>query len=219
VVQQKKEDEQLGKRTVTVKRPRARVFSVGDLVWRYREPVSKNERTAKLMHFWLGPYTVVGKTGEHTYRLEVVADAARGEQKFDKVVEHADRLKRYTPPAPEEPVVATASPSELRPYLGPRWTAEHNNECERCGTGGELVICDWCNVVYHAACLPGALANHEQLEEWACPECKNAAWVMREAVLGYTEDKRTAVEKFFNLTPKVVLPTVDSLERGRSTWT
>ena len=33
------------------------------------------------------------------------------------------------------------------------WTMGHNDRCEVCDLGGEILLCDYCNVVYHLHCL------------------------------------------------------------------
>jgi hypothetical protein len=39
-----------------------------------------------------------------------------------------------------------------------RWEHEHNVRCEKCGFGGEILCCDFCNLVYHMGCLDPPLA-------------------------------------------------------------
>jgi hypothetical protein len=36
---------------------------------------------------------------------------------------------------------------------------EHNPVCDKCETGGTLICCDFCNVFYHATCIPGMRAH------------------------------------------------------------
>ena len=51
------------------------------------------------------------------------------------------------------------------------WEHDHNVRCERCGLGGDLLLCDLCNVVFHMQCLdPPLAAAPEGL--WACPCCR-----------------------------------------------
>ena len=52
------------------------------------------------------------------------------------------------------------------------WTHEHNWRCERCATGGDLLCCDYCNLVFHLGCL-GLEEAPEGL--WRCPECASDA--------------------------------------------
>ncbi|KAJ8604847.1 hypothetical protein CTAYLR_001069 [Chrysophaeum taylorii] len=50
------------------------------------------------------------------------------------------------------------------------WGHDHNYRCERCGRGGELILCDFCNVVYHLACLSPPL-EAAPAGLWRCPAC------------------------------------------------
>ena len=48
------------------------------------------------------------------------------------------------------------------------WEHAHNWRCEACGSGGDLLCCDYCNLVFHLRCL-GLAEAPEGL--WRCPEC------------------------------------------------
>jgi len=52
-----------------------------------------------------------------------------------------------------------------------RWNHEHNSLCEICGHGGEILLCDFCNLVYHTQCLQPPLFEVPE-GDWACPSCK-----------------------------------------------
>jgi hypothetical protein len=47
---------------------------------------------------------------------------------------------------------------------------EHNPVCDKCETGGTLICCDFCNIVYHATCIPGMRA-HVPAAGFVCEEC------------------------------------------------
>ena len=58
----------------------------------------------------------------------------------------------------------------------PHWTAKGvgwNSVCEVCDEGGSLGMCDFCNVVYHNACLPKEqrqpTGSGAASVDWACP--------------------------------------------------
>eukprot|EP00658_Telonema_sp_P-2_P055823 TRINITY_DN44378_c0_g1_i1.p1 TRINITY_DN44378_c0_g1~~TRINITY_DN44378_c0_g1_i1.p1 ORF type:complete len:174 (-),score=32.26 TRINITY_DN44378_c0_g1_i1:545-1066(-) len=53
---------------------------------------------------------------------------------------------------------------------------EHNALCQVCGMGGELLCCDFCNLVFHLECLDPPLENVPD-GKWACPECQTAPMV------------------------------------------
>ena len=46
----------------------------------------------------------------------------------------------------------------------------HNDRCQQCGVGGELLCCDQCNLVYHMSCLDPPLKRLPK-GDWFCPEC------------------------------------------------
>ena len=50
------------------------------------------------------------------------------------------------------------------------WEHDHNYRCEACGYGGEIICCDYCNVVYHGRCLAPPLSR-PPLGRWRCPAC------------------------------------------------
>jgi hypothetical protein len=48
----------------------------------------------------------------------------------------------------------------------------HNDECSECGYGGDLLCCDYCNLVYHEGCLSTHARPYEDESiKWACPAC------------------------------------------------
>lgn len=51
----------------------------------------------------------------------------------------------------------------------PDW---HNDVCEICDEGGDLICCDTCNLCYHGSCLDPPLESVPKL--WLCPECSAA---------------------------------------------
>ena len=62
--------------------------------------------------------------------------------------------------------------NEVNPVLdyGPVHQGEHNSRCEKCGWGGFLITCGYCNIVQHAACLmPPQRLPPQGI--WACVEC------------------------------------------------
>ena len=72
-------------------------FQVGDRVWLYTPVVSKGN-TNKFTSFWKGPYTVVDKPGDVSYKIQLIG----GTQTF---VVHRNRLKRCrTSPVPADAV-------------------------------------------------------------------------------------------------------------------
>ena len=60
-------------------------FSIGDLVWLY-VPAIKQGRTKKLSSLWKGPYTVIDKTSNVNYKIQLVGTSKT-------VIVHRNRLK------------------------------------------------------------------------------------------------------------------------------
>jgi len=46
----------------------------------------------------------------------------------------------------------------------------HNSLCQACGGIGDLLCCDFCNLVYHTHCLSPPLIDIPE-GKWACPMC------------------------------------------------
>ena len=88
------------------------------------------------------------------------------------------------PPPVGSPVLLTCAVPECpscaleRAYLAVRAVQEsmdtnlyeHNPVGHKCETGGSLICCEFCNVVYHANCIPGMRA-HVPVAGFACEEC------------------------------------------------
>lgn len=47
----------------------------------------------------------------------------------------------------------------------------HNDLCQICSFGGELICCDYCNLVYHMKCLPRNEIIPDEPLKWSCPAC------------------------------------------------
>ena len=52
----------------------------------------------------------------------------------------------------------------------PLWEGGHNEQCEKCSSGGNLVLCSFCNLAFHQRCLSPPLTRVPQ-GHWACVEC------------------------------------------------
>ena len=47
---------------------------------------------------------------------------------------------------------------------------EHQDYCEHCETGGDLLLCDTCTLSYHLTCLDPPLDEAPE-GVWSCPQC------------------------------------------------
>jgi len=50
----------------------------------------------------------------------------------------------------------------------------HNSLCQRCGFGGQLICCNFCNLVYHMECLDPPMSSAPE-GLWQCPVCVSSA--------------------------------------------
>jgi hypothetical protein len=50
----------------------------------------------------------------------------------------------------------------------------HNDLCQTCGVGGDVLCCDFCNLVFHMKCLNPPLTEEPE-GEWGCPVCTEDA--------------------------------------------
>ena len=50
--------------------------------------------------------------------------------------------------------------------------SEHNDYCEHCDIGGDLILCDYCTLAYHTHCVFPILYTVPK-GTWMCPECTN----------------------------------------------
>ena len=99
IAQQQLRVQHLRNKRLHDKHPTAEQFYVGDREWLY-SPVVPQGYTKKFTSFWKGPYTIVDKTGDVNYKIQLIG----GTQTF---VVHRNRLKLcYTPPS--LPIAATS---------------------------------------------------------------------------------------------------------------
>ena len=78
-----------------------RHFSQGDYVWRWYPPTAG----AKLALGWIGPYKVIEKITEVTYRIQKTPDSSC-------IVVHVDHLKRYEGISPPHSWIPVVTPLE-----------------------------------------------------------------------------------------------------------
>jgi hypothetical protein len=57
---------------------------------------------------------------------------------------------------------------------GKKWKRRHNSVCDACGLGGNLVMCDFCNICMHSLCFD-APQCFPPVGDWACRGCTLAA--------------------------------------------
>ncbi|KAL7543463.1 hypothetical protein ACHAXR_012751 [Thalassiosira sp. AJA248-18] len=55
---------------------------------------------------------------------------------------------------------------------------QHNDLCETCGTGGELLCCSTCNLVFHLGCTRPKLTELP-VNDWCCPFCVSSGDIVK----------------------------------------
>ncbi|XP_053318668.1 chromodomain-helicase-DNA-binding protein 3 isoform X2 [Spea bombifrons] len=83
-------------------------------------------------------------------------------------------------PAPEEGVSA-----------GEGYETDHQDYCEVCQQGGEIILCDTCPRAYHLVCLEPELERAPQ-GKWSCPHCEKEGvqWEAKEIEEEEMEERR-----------------------------
>ncbi len=101
-------------------RARGIAFQIGDLVWLYT-PAVKQGRTKKLSCLWCGPYTVLDRTGDHKYRIQLIGST-------HSLVVHRNRLKHcYGTPGSHPKPAASKPASQQLPRMGNPTPPAHNS--------------------------------------------------------------------------------------------
>lgn len=56
---------------------------------------------------------------------------------------------------------------------GDGYETDHQDYCEVCQQGGEIILCDTCPRAYHLVCLEPELDKAPE-GKWSCPHCVSA---------------------------------------------
>ena len=101
-------------------------FCIGDRVWLHTPVVSKGN-TKKFSSFWRGPYTIIDKTGEVNYKIQLIGGT-------QTLIVHRNRLKLcYTPPPP-------SVPNASYPSIPPDYQCTLPTYCPVSGVGGYTTL-------------------------------------------------------------------------------
>lgn len=57
---------------------------------------------------------------------------------------------------------------------GDGYETDHQDYCEVCQQGGEIILCDTCPRAYHLVCLEPELEKAPE-GKWSCPHCVSTA--------------------------------------------
>lgn len=78
----------------------------------------------------------------------------------NKILDHATAVQ------PPKPILTSTSRKEGEVSSDD----EHNESCEVCETGGDLVCCDTCSLVFHLSCIRPH-RNAVPIGPWSCAHC------------------------------------------------
>ncbi|KAM4844675.1 chromodomain-helicase-DNA-binding protein 3 isoform 12-T12 [Thomomys bottae] len=106
----------------------------------------------------------------------------------------AKKLKRGRPGRKKKKVLgcpAVAGEEEVDGY-----ETDHQDYCEVCQQGGEIILCDTCPRAYHLVCLDPELDRAPE-GKWSCPHCEKEGvqWEAKEEEEEYEEEGEEGGEK------------------------
>lgn len=59
----------------------------------------------------------------------------------------------------------------VRQFMTQGLQTDHQDYCEVCQQGGEIILCDTCPRAYHLVCLEPELEEAPE-GKWSCPHCE-----------------------------------------------
>lgn len=70
------------------------------------------------------------------------------------------------------------------------YETDHQDYCEVCQQGGEIILCDTCPRAYHMVCLDPDMEKAPE-GKWSCPHCVSIGflkWCKRSCLRGMSSD-------------------------------
>ncbi len=89
---------------------------------------------------------------------------------------------------------ATPDDSENLPLEQAGYETDHQDYCEVCQQGGEIILCDTCPKAYHLVCLDPELEQAPE-GDWSCPECTKNGITIRTRLAAAAAAARQAKEE------------------------
>ncbi|KAK5910944.1 hypothetical protein CgunFtcFv8_005161 [Champsocephalus gunnari] len=82
-----------------------------------------------------------------------------------------------------------SKPKKKKAEEGDGYETDHQDYCEVCQQGGEIILCDTCPRAYHMVCLDPDMEKAPE-GTWSCPHCEKEGiqWEAREEVSEVEED-------------------------------
>lgn len=68
------------------------------------------------------------------------------------------------------PLVICGPPLSVETEDGDGYETDHQDYCEVCQQGGEIILCDTCPRAYHMVCLDPDMEKAPE-GKWSCPHC------------------------------------------------
>ncbi|PIO58337.1 PHD-finger, partial [Teladorsagia circumcincta] len=99
---------------------------------------------------------------QHEHQLDE-EDKEKEEKKASRAQQRADRKKQAL-----EKAQASRKAKRAR---GEDEEMEHQDYCEVCRQGGEIILCDTCPRAYHTVCVDSEMEQAPE-GEWSCPHCE-----------------------------------------------
>ncbi|XP_028330390.1 chromodomain-helicase-DNA-binding protein 3 isoform X3 [Gouania willdenowi] len=97
-----------------------------------------------------------------------VRSDSSGRVKKNKRGRPAKKKKKSSPPCVERDHPSCPAPGEEE---GDGYETDHQDYCEVCQQGGEIILCDTCPRAYHLVCLEPELDKAPE-GKWSCPHCE-----------------------------------------------
>uniref|UniRef100_A0A672MD41 Chromodomain helicase DNA binding protein 5 n=1 Tax=Sinocyclocheilus grahami TaxID=75366 RepID=A0A672MD41_SINGR len=88
---------------------------------------------------------------------------------FDDISIHSASVRSDTSAAPKKK--STRRGRKKRKKDGDGYETDHQDYCEVCQQGGEIILCDTCPRAYHLVCLDPELEKAPE-GKWSCPHCE-----------------------------------------------
>jgi chromodomain-helicase-DNA-binding protein 4 len=127
------------------------------------------------------------RTGHSSDEEEDYKDAqTKSDEEFEAALEEAERDEPSTPPQRKDKkskkkakkkkktkttdAYPTGSADEGA-EAGEGYETDHQDYCEVCQQGGEIILCDTCPRAYHLVCLEPELDEAPE-GKWSCPHCE-----------------------------------------------
>jgi hypothetical protein len=88
----------------------------------------------------------------------------------------------------------TTDETENLPLEQAGYETDHQDYCEVCQQGGEIILCDTCPKAYHLVCLDPELEQAPE-GDWSCPECTKNGITIRSRQVAAAAAARQAKEE------------------------